>query len=170
MRTKTEARESKASSTKEKKEAALKKVADTKQAGLSLGSHIVGAVTDSSQLPKLKVDELRAVLHFRAVVCPKGAKKPELVELVAESLMLPTAQIPPAMPLLTMAASASGSLFLCRMLWWMSWVMGLRPRVRERPKPRVHVRMLVGVRKMMNQTLQMLRLLAWVFGFDIPSL
>ena len=69
----------------------------------------MGMLTDSSQVPKLKVDELRAVLSFRAVVVPTGAKKPQLVSLVAERLVLPTAEIPPAMPVLTMAASAPGS-------------------------------------------------------------
>ena len=46
-------------------------------------------------------------ISFRAVEVPKGAKK--LVTLVAESLVLPTAEIPPAMLVLKMAASVSGS-------------------------------------------------------------
>jgi hypothetical protein len=109
VRTKTEAREAKASSVKNKKALTEKKVADSRAAGLSLGSKVVGMLTDSSQVPKLKVDELRAVLQFRAVVVPKGAKKPGLVSLVEKSLGLPTAEISPPMLMLHMPASASGS-------------------------------------------------------------
>jgi hypothetical protein len=107
VKTKTEAREAKITAAKEKKDASKKKAEASRSADLSLGSLIVNLICDSSHVPKLKVDELRAVLNFKAVSIPKGAKKPELVDLVASKLALPTADIPPGMPVIQPPAPAA---------------------------------------------------------------
>ena len=105
VKTKTEAREAKVSKVAERKEESKKKATAVQAAGLELGSLIVNSVTDSSHVPKLKVDGLRAVLSFKAVPFPKGAKKPELVELVQSTLALPSAENPAPMLMIKMQES-----------------------------------------------------------------
>ena len=74
-----------------------------------MGAKIVDMLTDNSHISKLKVDQLKAVLAFKAVELPSDSRKPALVSLVQEKLKLPSVETPPPLPNLEGSQTAPGS-------------------------------------------------------------
>ena len=94
-----EAKEEKAKAKAEKQAASAQKKTESKAAALESGSSLCGLLKDSSHITKLTVPQLQAVLTFKAIPIPKGARKADLQGLLQSKLALPSAPEPPLLAL-----------------------------------------------------------------------
>lgn len=93
----------------QKKDARKARQTEARASQHELGARIVSVLTANQHVAKLKVPQLLAILAHKAIECPKGAKKPELIALVEAALKLPTMQPVPPMPVIPVADDASTS-------------------------------------------------------------
>lgn len=90
VRLKTEERNNKAAATAAKKEQAAAKKQAATAANNDLGSRVCGSLVHAAQLSHLLKPQLEAALAFKGVAFAKTAKKPELLQLLHDTLKLPS--------------------------------------------------------------------------------
>ena len=98
MRQTVEARQEKAQAVSARKRARAESKTRKSAELLQRGSTISNLLRHESQLAKLTVHDVMSALAFRGVPVPKGAKKPELLNLLRANFLLPSSSNIPASP------------------------------------------------------------------------